>query len=150
MTPKEFKTKLLKGETLPKGLVVDGWLDLNDCISLTPLPSGLVVKGSLWLASCINLTHLPEGLVVEVDLGLAGCTSLTHLPSGLKVGYWLVLEGCTSLTHLPFDLVVEGSLHIDKHLIDRIPREDLPCYIGLLDKSNQADYFLQRLTNHDS
>ena len=44
ISPKEFKDKILAGEHLPSGLVVEENLDLRNCPSLTHLPSGLMVK----------------------------------------------------------------------------------------------------------
>ena len=58
---KNFKDK----EHIPKKLVVEGYLSIWNCTTLTRLPSGLVVKGNLYLNNCTSLTHLPSGLVVE-------------------------------------------------------------------------------------
>ena len=143
--PNEFKDKLLAGEHLPEGLVVEGDLDLWGCTSLTHLPSGLVVKGWLDLEGCTSLTHLPTGLVVNGSLWLNGCTSLTHLPSGLVVKGYLILSGCTSLKHLPSGLVVKNTIYCDKSLIDKIPIEDLPLYINFKLEETIYEYLTRRI-----
>ena len=124
ISPEDFKAKILAGEHLPSGLVVEGWLDLSNCTSLT---------------------HLPEGLVVECDLNLRNCTSLTHLPKGLVVKGYLALYGCTSLTHLPSGLVVNGYIFCNESLIDKIPREDLPLYLNFNFEDGINEHFTKRL-----
>jgi thiosulfate reductase cytochrome b subunit len=164
ISAKDLKDKILAGNHLPSGLVVNGWLDLEGCTSLTHLPSGLVVNGGLDLEGCTSLTYLPEGLVVHSWLDLKGCISLTHLPSGLVVNGWLDLKECISLTHLPSGLVVHGVLalegtsltnfspclkaekiHCDESLIDRIPEEDLPLYINFNFEDSIHEYYTRRL-----
>jgi len=53
---------------------------------LIELLEGEVIEGFLCLYGCTSLTHLPNGLEVGWSLNLDGCTSLTQLPDGLKVG----------------------------------------------------------------
>ena len=53
--------------TLPKRLKVGGFLFLKDCSKLTSLPEGLEVEGWLDLENT-PITSLPEGLKVHGDL----------------------------------------------------------------------------------
>ncbi|MBD3388724.1 MAG: hypothetical protein GF414_07470 [Candidatus Altiarchaeales archaeon] len=73
----------------------------------------------------------PKGLHVGGDLYLRGCTSLKSLPSGLHVGGWLYLGGCTSLKSLPYSIHVGHKIYCDPELIENLPYEDLPLYMGL-------------------
>jgi hypothetical protein len=98
-------------KSLPKGLTVGGYLDLNHCTALKALPEGLTVGGNLNLISCINLKSLPEGLSVN-NVDLSECTSLKSLPKRLTVGGNLRLRNCVSLESLPNDLRVLGGLYL--------------------------------------
>ena len=94
---------------LPKGLKVEGELDLCGCSSLESLPEGLKVEGGLYLNRCTSLRFLPEGLKVEGYLDLEGCSSLKFLPKGLKVGWNLWLKGCPA--KVPPDAQIGGEIH---------------------------------------
>ena len=98
-------------KSLPKGLLIEEYLDLSGCKSLESLPSGLKVGGNLYLRGCDSLKSLPSGLEVNGDLDLYNCRSLESLPS-IRVGGNLNLEGCTSLISLPPDLKVGGDLSL--------------------------------------
>ncbi|GEM_PF-2117256 len=128
----------LNSVTLPKGLRVEGNLELRRCSGLISLPEGLSVEGRLYLFVCTGLKALPAGLRVGGDLKLEGCKGLTDLPEGLSVGknldLWvceglkalpaglrvggnLDLKGCTGLTALPEGLSIGGNLSIPRNLI---------------------------------
>jgi hypothetical protein len=96
--------------SLPSGLPVLGFLDLNGCTALTELPDGLLVSGGMSLSGCTALTRLPKGLPTQGGfVDLSDCTALTELPDGLSAPCGLVLSGCTALTRLPERLSVDGG-----------------------------------------
>lgn len=102
----------------PKGLHVDGALDLSGIQQPFTLPQNLrvrrlSVRASTGLSAlppglcCYELDarqtpirQLPDDLLVEYRLNLEGCRALEHLPAGLTVGS-LVLRDCTALQALP-------------------------------------------------
>ncbi|MBD3387418.1 MAG: hypothetical protein GF414_00555 [Candidatus Altiarchaeales archaeon] len=94
-------------------------------------PSGLHVEGYLYLHGCTSINSLPEGLHVGGYLYLVGCTSLKSLPEGMHVRGSLYLFKCTSLKRLPYSIHVGGSILCDPELIENLPYEDLPLYMGL-------------------
>ena len=93
-------------------LKVEGYLDLDDCWSLTSLPENLTVEGDLYLRECDALTTVGNNLSVEGDLYLEWCTALTTLGNNLSVGGFLDLALCTALQTLPENLSVEGYLYL--------------------------------------
>jgi hypothetical protein len=119
-----FKEKILKGESFPAGVEIDGNLDLSYWESPLCLPEGLVVNGALVLYGSDSLFHLPEGLVVKGILDINGCTSLTHLPPGL---------------------VIWGTIYCDRFHIEAIPFEDLPLYVNYKFTRYNHEYFTRRL-----
>lgn len=77
MTPIQAFSILEQSGGLPENLVVEGNLDLADCISLESLPKNLTVEGHLDLTDCISLESLPEDIVVKGHINLTGCSSLS-------------------------------------------------------------------------
>jgi len=109
------------------------------------LPKGLQVEGTLDLDGCISLTVLPEGLKVGWNLYLYGCTYLTALPKGLQVGGWLFLQGCTSLTALPFDMKVGKRIYANESFIQNYPFKDIPKILHLPFEYKIKSLLLERL-----
>jgi len=95
-----------------------GNLNLSDT-PIQSLPPGLEVGGYLNLESCKNLKSLPDGLKVEGDLYLDN-TSIQSLPPGLEVGGALYLKG-TPIQSLPPDLEVGGALYLSNTPIQSLP-----------------------------
>lgn len=123
--------------SLPKNLVVPGWLDLSGS-QITSLPDGLYVNDSLYLSrtrinrlpkdlkvdgwielSGSQITSLPDNLTVNGRLNLSN-TPLKSLPKGLMVKDELNLKN-TLITSLPEDLVVGGNLDLKGTMVDSIP-----------------------------
>jgi hypothetical protein len=129
-SPEDFIHKILNGNHLPSGLVVQGPVNLGFleklCLTNFILPDNLTILGYLFLEKCIYLTHLPSGLVVNG---------------------WLYLHGCDNLVNLPPDLNVSHKIYCNKKLIDTIPKEDLPLYLNFkFDEYDEAnEYFSLRL-----
>src|ERR1700719_3385018 len=59
-SPEEFKILLLQKHPFPPNIIVAGNLDLSSS-TLTSLPKGLTIQGNLNLSGCTGLTSLPEG-----------------------------------------------------------------------------------------
>lgn len=72
-------------ETLPAGLYVGGWLDLENCTHLRKLPPRTYVCGWLRLSGCTALCELPSDLYVGSSLWLVDCASLCELPTSIRV-----------------------------------------------------------------
>jgi hypothetical protein len=109
---KSVRGKILNNEPLTDEELITKWSLILRNSKITSLPKGLIINGNLDLYGCENLESLPEGLEVKQGLNLINCTSLTSLPEGLKVGGYITLENCTSLTSLPEGLKVEGALYL--------------------------------------
>jgi hypothetical protein len=121
-----IKSRILKREHLPSGLVVTGSLDLNipSFDIITQLPDNLTISGGLFLVNQELLTYLPKGLVVK--------------------GY-LYLKGCTSLIGLPMDIVVNSMIICDEFFIEKIPFEELPLYISFPFERHIHEHIRRRL-----
>jgi hypothetical protein len=87
----------------PRGLRVEGKLDLAGKRNLLKLPVGLSCYDLD--ASRTGLVTLPGDLAVECTLSLEQCTKLTSLPARLRVGT-LNVARCTQLAELPEGLDV--------------------------------------------
>lgn len=107
--------------SLPRGLKVNGDLDLNYCERLTTLPPDLKVQENLSLRSCHALTSLPPKLRVSGELNLNNCRNLRRLPLGLKVGGGLDLSS-TRIKDLPLDMEVDGRLRIYNCWLLEVPK----------------------------
>jgi len=99
-------------KSLPEGLKVGKSLDLFGCTGITSLPEDLQVGGGLYLRYCKNLKSLPKGLQIGGSIDLYKCTNLTSLLSDMYLGGSLSLYDCTSLTSLPKGLIVNGNLDL--------------------------------------
>jgi hypothetical protein len=125
ISAKDFKNRLLAGEHLPEGLVVEGHLNLQGCAGLTYLPRGLVVTNTLDLRKCTSLTHLPPDLKVGGDLNLFFCTSLVGIPPSIEIG---------------------DQIWCEWSLVRTIPYEDLPLYLSIPFGENRVrDYINHKL-----
>jgi hypothetical protein len=119
----EEARKLILSGKAPRGLRVNGHLDLAGTAVVETLPDDLSVT-RLTLNGALSLRALPTGLScyelemqrtdiesipadlrVEYRLDLSNSPALNTLPKGLKVGT-LVLRNCTALTTLPEGLDV--------------------------------------------
>ena len=113
-------------KSLPKGLTVNGALDLEGCESLTSLPEKLKVGWNLDLSRCTSLKSLPEELSVGNNLNLKGCISLESLPKGLIIPGDLRLQNCSNLESLPNDLRVLGGLYLkDTKIISKYTEAEI-------------------------
>jgi hypothetical protein len=148
ITSQDFRKKIYNKEHLPPGLIVKSnvHLSYHHYKHVTLLPDNLTIEGFLDLENCTSLTHLPSGLVVKGWLDLYGSIYLTHLPPGLVVKGWLGILNCNSLTNFPPDLKA-GKIFCDKNLINTIHQEDLPLYINFNFAKNKDtyEYFTRRL-----
>lgn len=105
---RELIVKCGPGATeLPRGVHVDGDLQLSDVRGLTGLPGGLHVHGDLTLERCPDLEALPDDLVVNGTLHLNTLPRLTVLPPRLTCGRLVVYKA--PVTGLPDDTRVVGS-----------------------------------------
>lgn len=95
-------------ETIPKGFVVEGDLDLK-YTSIQYLPEGLMVRGDLDLMYT-SIQSLPKILTVRGSLNLQE-TPIQSLPKGLSVGRSLRLTR-SSIQSLPEELAVGMSLYL--------------------------------------
>ncbi len=100
------------GSSLAEGLHVNGDLSIRECDDLTSLPKGLRVNGNLKIRKCKNLTSLPEGLIVKGNLLIDECTNLTFVPKNIRVCGGMHLRNCENLVSLPKGFRIEGNLHI--------------------------------------
>ncbi|MCX6005324.1 MAG: acyl-CoA dehydrogenase family protein, partial [Chloroflexi bacterium] len=92
---------------LPKGLVVEGVLRLNDCTSLVTLPDDLEVKEDAHFSGCTSLVGLPRNFKLSRALTAVSCTSLRSLPQGMEFNSNVSLSKCTALKYLPEGFIVE-------------------------------------------
>jgi hypothetical protein len=157
----DFIRKILNGDHLPSGLVVDPvdltsfnlmglFLSFINCSDNIVLPDNLTFNGNLDLYGCTGLTSLPAGLVVTEDLDLRKCTSLTQLPFDLKVGGHLNLFYCTSLVGIPTSIEVGNQIWCEESLIDKIPFDELPLYISFPLEERIHEYYTRRLQKETS
>lgn len=71
-------------DNLPENMEIRGNLSLST--KITSLPRGLKIEGGLDLGGCYSLESLPEDLKIGWYLSLVNCFNLESLPQGLKVG----------------------------------------------------------------
>lgn len=95
-----------------KGLVVQGYLWLNDCPNLRHLPDNLHVKGSLNIFGCRQLEQLPNNLCVDGSLDIFYCERLEYLTETLQVGQSLNIGNCDAIAVFPQGLHVGEKLFI--------------------------------------
>lgn len=104
-------------DALPKGLIVEGDLDISNT-GIKVLPEGMRVGGSLY-AGNTDIKVTPIGLTVGRNLYLSH-SRLTTLSEGLRVGGSLFASN-TGLTALPDDLSVGGDFYIRNTSVKDLP-----------------------------
>ena len=110
-------TSDLEDGDLPENLHVTETFRIECPKKLTKLPKGLTVEGSIQIDGRCKIKELPENLTCkEINTGFL--KKLKSLPKGLTIGS-LDLEN-TKITRLPDNLTAE-YLYLDNSCITRIP-----------------------------
>lgn len=108
LVPAKEGRGLILAARAPRGLRVEGRLNLKGCDKLTHLPEDLSAD-VIDVHGCERLQSLPAGLrAIRVDA--AGCHALAELPTGLTLNE-LILDG-TAIASLPGDLRVDYRLDL--------------------------------------
>ncbi|WP_339749022.1 DUF6745 domain-containing protein [uncultured Rubinisphaera sp.] len=90
-------------EQLPEGLST-WFLNASDCLRLSDWPKkASVINGNVQLRNCLEIRSIPDWLGPLGQLDLAGCANLHELPPGLVVSGWIDIGG-SSILSLPLSL----------------------------------------------
>ncbi len=96
--------------SIPQGVVFNGYTDFRYCTSLTSIPQGVVFNGYTDFEGCNSLTSIPEGVVFD-GVDFYGCTSLTSIAQGVVFNGEAFFSGCTSLTSIPRNSIFKAGAH---------------------------------------
>ena len=107
----DLTKKLVKGQSLPEGLSVGGYLDLENCSNITSLPEGLSVGGDLYLPNPFNNIGSYKKLDREIPTWVEGRFVwadgiLTPIKKTIHVGNFLFFVG-----RIPHRNVVSDGVH---------------------------------------
>lgn len=96
--------------TLPRDMVVDHHLILDDCPNLIETPDGLIVKGWMCVNGCGSLQKIGKAEVTG-SFQVRSCRNLSEISPALKSGELLIID-CASLSQIPSTVRVEWSVRL--------------------------------------
>ena len=114
-------------KTLPGGLIVKGYLDLENSL-IEFLPEKLTVHGSLILTNAVALKELPDNLTVEMDLWIDH-TYIMDVPKNLRVEEDLLVGNSNILAKYGTVEAVEKAIqgkggYVGGRVLETFDRED--------------------------
>jgi hypothetical protein len=95
--------------SIPQGVVFNGYADFRNCISLTSIRQGVVFNGDANFYACTALTSIPKEVVFNGYANFRDCTSLASIPKGVVFNGVAHFHGCASLTSIPQGVVFNSD-----------------------------------------
>lgn len=79
MQARDFKTIAELREAFPSAFLANGSVDFSGQSGIRTLPRDMIVDGQLFLDDCSNLVETPDGLIVKEGVSLTDCPALKKI-----------------------------------------------------------------------